>query len=502
MRKNQYLVWGTLILSFGLAVLSKPEPAAATGVTINYGSALTQSRKVELNFSGIWAPRQMMIGNDVEFTRSYWEPYQQSKTWYLTYGKGTKSVYVKFKDKEGRETPIYNDTIELKVIDSMDVSFQINQGSKETLSRYVSLSIKYSLGVDSMIISNQSGSFSENDQQEVRSSTTWILASGEGNKTVYIQFKDAAGKTKVVSQKITYREPGHYLPEGSLLKGEGTTIYYYGFDGRLHPFVNSYIFHSWYKDFSQITQVSPTKLKQYEVGQPVCVRPGTWLVKIQGVPRVYAVEPGCQLRPLLSEGEAVILYGQNWGKRVLELNPAVLSYYKMRDYGIADVENKVTDQDRDGVDLDVESDYQTSDRSSDTDNDGLSVYEEIFYWFSDPNKADTDGDRYDDGEELVNGYAPNGPKLTAIPAETYSYPYGTVFQASNGNFYYCKNDGKFYALGSTKKTSLLSSNGFNENFIVHSPYVIPFKAESKSVSKAEMAIVYPTFYLNGQLTRM
>lgn len=49
------------------------------------------------------------------------------------------------------------------------------------------------------------------------------------------------------------------------------------------------------------------------------------------------------------------------------------------------------------------------DTNLDTDGDGLSDYLEKHMYKTDPNNADTDGDGYSDGEEVENGYDPNGP---------------------------------------------------------------------------------------------
>lgn len=51
---------------------------------------------------------------------------------------------------------------------------------------------------------------------------------------------------------------------------------------------------------------------------------------------------------------------------------------------------------------------KTPSASSDLDQDGLTYQEEQTYK-TDPNNPDTDGDSYLDGEEVVNGYNPNGP---------------------------------------------------------------------------------------------
>ena len=50
-------------------------------------------------------------------------------------------------------------------------------------------------------------------------------------------------------------------------------------------------------------------------------------------------------------------------------------------------------------------------KSMDSDDDGLSDYDEINIYKTDPNNPDTDGDGYSDGEEVNNGYNPNGDGL-------------------------------------------------------------------------------------------
>ena len=62
----------------------------------------------------------------------------------------------------------------------------------------------------------------------------------------------------------------------------------------------------------------------------------------------------------------------------------------------------------DGIDQDCDgSDTTCVDYNRDTDNDGLKDYEEENTYFTDPNKADTDGDMVPDGEEIAAGSDPN-----------------------------------------------------------------------------------------------
>lgn len=80
---------------------------------------------------------------------------------------------------------------------------------------------------------------------------------------------------------------------------------------------------------------------------------------------------------------------------------------------VSNVPLQELDTDKDGVrDID-EKRYNTDINLSDTDADGLSDYLEINQYKTNPTISDTDGDSYLDGNEVDNGYDPNGPgKLT------------------------------------------------------------------------------------------
>jgi Bacterial TSP3 repeat len=76
------------------------------------------------------------------------------------------------------------------------------------------------------------------------------------------------------------------------------------------------------------------------------------------------------------------------------------------------------DSDLDGLtDYDEINVYHTNPYKADTDNDGLTDYQEVKIYHTDPNKADTDGDGYSDGQEVQSGYNPLGPgKIPAAEA--------------------------------------------------------------------------------------
>lgn len=74
------------------------------------------------------------------------------------------------------------------------------------------------------------------------------------------------------------------------------------------------------------------------------------------------------------------------------------------------------DTDLDGLSDLREAQLRTNSNLPDTDTDGLFDREEVDVYGTDPLMADTDGDGYQDGQEVKGGYDPSGPgKLLEVP---------------------------------------------------------------------------------------
>ena len=117
---------------------------------------------------------------------------------------------------------------------------------------------------------------------------------------------------------------------GDLIKMNGlSSVYYLGADGKRYVFPNDKTFLSWYPDFSSVVTVPQSELEQYLPAANVTVRPGTKLVKITTIPTVYAVEPGGVLRSIVSEANAIALYGKDWAKRVIDVPDGYFTNYKV-----------------------------------------------------------------------------------------------------------------------------------------------------------------------------
>ncbi len=115
---------------------------------------------------------------------------------------------------------------------------------------------------------------------------------------------------------------------GSLIKMQNlSTVYYLGSNMKRYVFPNEATFKSWYADFSGVQTISQSELESYPLGANVTMRPGTWLIKITTSPLVYAVEPGGKLRSIVSEANAISLWGANWASKVKDVADSFFTNY-------------------------------------------------------------------------------------------------------------------------------------------------------------------------------
>lgn len=226
----------------------------------------------------------------------------------------------------------------------------IASGAAQTDSQTVTLTL-YATNVTEMMISNNAD-FSGAVWETFATTKTWPLTDGYGSKIVYAKFRNASGfVTDVISDAIDYVAkltmpegesglilqdpvPAPALPKevtiGSLIKlANSGSIYFIDQDNRRHAFPNVEVYSSYYPDFSGIQTISSSLMSAIPLGSNVTMRPGTYLVKIQTDSRVYAVEPYGVLKWVNSEQLAVSLYGSDWAKRVVDVEPAFFINYQV-----------------------------------------------------------------------------------------------------------------------------------------------------------------------------
>jgi hypothetical protein len=164
-------------------------------ISINNGAAFTTSTSVILNLSasdsGVGVSKMRFLNQGLSW--SNWESYNKQKSWSLTSKDGTKKVYVQFQDNAGNISVTYNDTIVLDT-KAPSGSILIESGAKATNTRSVALNLSASdqgTGVDDMRFSSNGSTWSS--WEKFTSNKTWNLVSGDGNKTVYVQYRDKVG---------------------------------------------------------------------------------------------------------------------------------------------------------------------------------------------------------------------------------------------------------------------------------------------------------------------
>ncbi len=119
------------------------------------------------------------------------------------------------------------------------------------------------------------------------------------------------------------------LQVGDLVKGSGSSVYYYGPDQKRYVFPTAATYFTWYTDFSSVKTISDSQLSSLAIGGNVTYRPGVKLVKVTTDPKVYAIAKGGALRHVSSESLARALFGSNWMTQVQDIPDAFFTNYML-----------------------------------------------------------------------------------------------------------------------------------------------------------------------------
>ena len=179
--------------------LDKTAPAGF--VLINDDDAITSSISVSLSSganeatSGVY---QVRYSNDGVWDSEAWEFPSVFRSWNLTSGDGTKTVYYQIKDNAGLVSSTYSDTIMLSTVVPTG-SIVVNDGDAYTSSTLVMLSLTYTdafSGVSQVRYSND-GVWDTENWEMPATTRAWSLTSGDGSKSVYYQVKNNVGLTSL-----------------------------------------------------------------------------------------------------------------------------------------------------------------------------------------------------------------------------------------------------------------------------------------------------------------
>jgi hypothetical protein len=326
----------------------------AVSFMINNGASETTSGSVTLSLS-VSNATEMLVGNDVNFVGVTWEPATSSKVWTLPAGLGSKPVYVAVRSGAGGTiSTVVSQSITVvekaaePTIDVDNSTLVVNKTSakadgseKITATVTVKMNTGAAAAGKSVVLTS---SRAVEDRVNAVSATTdasgiaifeitslfegvsTLMATVDGysiSKTVSIQFVKPTvipteePKVELVALKV-----------GDLIKSDASAVvYYYGADGKRHSVVNQSIFFSYYTDFSSVKTVPVDQMAGIGLGGNAKVRPGTWLIKIQTDPKVYAVEPDGIIRWIETEAVANALYGTTWNKKIIDISSAYFFDY-------------------------------------------------------------------------------------------------------------------------------------------------------------------------------
>jgi hypothetical protein len=129
-----------------------------------------------------------------------------------------------------------------------------------------------------------------------------------------------------VEESVEQVQPGSYITSPSF-----DTVYLITDEGERRPFMDAQTFFTYQDDFDNVLEVSDATLPTLDLGAPVLPQAGVVLVKVESVPKVYAVEDGGVLRWIQTEDTASDLYGADWADYVIDMPATMFPRFEFGD---------------------------------------------------------------------------------------------------------------------------------------------------------------------------
>jgi hypothetical protein len=180
-------------------------PPVDPRITINGDQKFTTdlNGKVSLSIFARGA-NDMKVSEKSDFSDAKWQPYKTTMEWTFNPEiQGERTIYVKFRDQAQNESGVASDNIILDNMPPEDCSVVINGGAKyaEDPDKLVELKLS-AKGAMFMMISNYLN-FANARWEPFRETVKWKLTGENGEKTVYVRFKDEYGnETGIVKASI------------------------------------------------------------------------------------------------------------------------------------------------------------------------------------------------------------------------------------------------------------------------------------------------------------
>lgn len=177
---------------------------AQVGIEINNGQSATNQRVVNIRIMSANVKEMQLANQPVFDSVAGWEPFRRTLTWELAEGDGKKTIYARFREREGRITPIYQASIQLTTKAPTNGRLTIAKGDNY-INRPDHIEIWLSAKGASFFQLAEDQNFTGAPWVVFREKYLWDFSPTEGKKTLYARFKDEAGNvSEAVSDQVTY----------------------------------------------------------------------------------------------------------------------------------------------------------------------------------------------------------------------------------------------------------------------------------------------------------
>lgn len=203
------------------------DTTAPTGtVQVAGGASTTTSRNVTLNLTtsdGTGSgTTSVLISNSTDFTGVAPRAYASSIPWTLTSGDGAKTVYVKFVDALGFTSGAVSDAITLDSTPPAAGLVKIANGAVAIATTATTVQLSGAPGDATAARLSNVSAMTGAQTVAATGSFAWNLAAGgDGIRTVYAQWRDAAGNWSAVASDTIFLDT--VPPKGTVLINAGRT---------------------------------------------------------------------------------------------------------------------------------------------------------------------------------------------------------------------------------------------------------------------------------------
>ncbi|MEA4841165.1 MAG: FISUMP domain-containing protein [Bacteroidales bacterium] len=213
-----------------------------TSMAINAGASGTESRDVSVTYVKTGTATHYMISESSDFTGASWIAITDTILFNLSVAAGEKTVYLKLKNSYGEST-VVSDAITYSVAPFSLSGVIINSGAAETVEQTVTVAItatgenpptQYKISE----VSDLAGA----SWQTYSTPISFVLSTGYGEKTVYIQITDGTNVSNIVSDSIVLTPRTIIV---SLLENNQSTPYQTLTDGTVVNRVEIGIYEGW-----------------------------------------------------------------------------------------------------------------------------------------------------------------------------------------------------------------------------------------------------------------